>query len=97
MEDSANSHFLIRFSSFLQHKSLELVRNERMRLKYFALSALMFFTSYGMIFHANTNLEPSLEQEMTALLALIGCIASLIVAVGLQLLYILKQTGLLKP
>ena len=38
---------------------------------------------------------PSLEQEITALIALGICVLSLIAAVSLQILYILKNTGLL--
>ena len=55
---------------------------------------VVFFTSYGMIHYANKNIEPSLQQEATALLALISCIASLLWAVTLQLLSIAAKTHL---
>lgn len=71
-----------------------LMQNERIRLKQLSLCALVFFTSYGMIHYANKNIEPSLQQEATALLALISCIASLLWAVTLQLLSIAAKTHL---
>lgn len=74
----------------------ELAIDDRRRLKHFSITALIFFTSYGMIYHANRNLPPSFEQELTAFSALVCCILSLVWAVGLQLLFILKNTGLIK-
>lgn len=71
-----------------------LMKNERMRLKQLSICALVFFTSYGMIFHANKNMEPSLQQEVTALLSLAICIASLVWAVTLQILSIAAKTHL---
>ena len=75
-------------------KLLQLAKDDRLRLKHFSIASLVFFTSYGMIFHANKNLAPSLQQEFTALFALIGCIVSLLWAISLQVLYILKNTGM---
>lgn len=87
---------LIRFKKSCWNKLLKLAQDDRLRLKHFSLASLVFFTSYGMIFHANKNLEPSLQQEFTALFALIGCIVSLLWAISLQILYILKNTGMLQ-
>ena len=79
----------------IKNLTKKLVSDEKLRLKHFSITALIFFTSYGMIYHANKNLEPSLEQEITALLALICCVLSLIWAVILQLLYIFRNTGII--
>lgn len=84
-------------SNRILSKLSELAQNDRLRLKHFSLTALIFFTSYGMIFHANKNLEPSLQQELTALGSLLVCVASLGWAITLQALYILKNTGALPP
>jgi len=77
-------------------KLIQIGFDDRLRLKHFSFAALVFFTSYGMIFHANKNLEPSLQQELTALLSLVVCVISLMWAVALQVLYILKNTGILQ-
>ncbi|MFT5691641.1 MAG: hypothetical protein ACI92E_000971 [Oceanicoccus sp.] len=47
---------------------MELLDDQRKTLKLFALGALLFFIGLGIIQFGNKTLEPSLEQEIYALL-----------------------------
>jgi len=75
---------------------MAIAQDDRLRLKHASIASLVFFIAYGMIYHANANLPDSLKQELTAFVALLLCGLSLFWVAFLQLIYILKNMGVIK-
>ena len=51
-------------------KLATLFRDDRLRITHFAISGLVFFISYALLYWCETNIAPSLRQELISLACL---------------------------
>ncbi len=68
-----------------------LMSDDKRRLKQFSVAAVVFFSGCSMVYWANNNLPPSLEQELAALLFITISLCAFAWAILLQLLYIASK------
>ena len=60
-------------------------------MKHFAISAVVFFTAYGMIYWANDAMPPSLQQELYTAAAIAVMAAAFIWAIAMQICQIVMR------
>ncbi len=68
-----------------------LMHDDIRRLKQFSISTLIFFISYSMVYWSESNIPPSLKQEITAAAILAVMAIAFFWAVLMQIFYILSR------
>jgi len=72
-------------------KLARLFRDDRQRITHFAISGLIFFLSYALLYWCETNIAPSLRQELTSLACLVIGGLAFCWAMLMQILFILSR------
>lgn len=70
-----------------------LMDDDILRLKHFSISAVIFFVGYAMLYWTNTNMPPSIKQELTALVFMASSALAFFWAISLQILYIISKVN----
>tara|TARA_B100000767_G_scaffold225621_1_gene215004 strand:- start:2232 stop:2480 length:249 start_codon:yes stop_codon:yes gene_type:complete len=73
-------------------KLATLVHNDRQRLTHYVISAVIFFISYALLYWCETNITPSLHQELMSLASLVIGGLAFIWAMTMHVFYILSRT-----
>ena len=72
-------------------KLARLFRDDRLRIMHFAISGLVFFISYTLLYWCETNIAPSLRQELISLACLMIGGLAFCWAMVMQILFILSR------
>lgn len=68
-----------------------LIQDDKQRLMHYAVSTVIFFISYGMLYWCATHIAPSLQQELILLACLIIGGIAFFWAMMMQVFFILSR------